>query len=217
MSESACDDPQAYRRVIDARWYANNRERKQAYAREHAAQVRAARHAAGLCVKCGVERCPTNSLRCPECREKARVGALRRRRDNHQAGKCVVCQQPSGRSAQRCQSCVDKSRNRLHLGRIEDQRFVISALGGRCACSLTDCFHTLGSCPVADDRVLTVDHVNRDGVSHRRRTLHPRDVWQLYARAIRNGSHALQLLCPTCHHLKDTPRFQRVMVGPRRQ
>jgi len=57
-------------------------------------------------------------------------------------------------------------------------------------------------------RVLQIDHIDKDGHHHRRDTKGSKDKrWLAYAEAIRAGSHRLQILCPTCHVLKDLSRL----------
>lgn len=204
--EESFDDPRAHRRVIDARWYAKNADRKRAYTRERLRVVTAARRSAGLCIDCGEIQAYAGSVRCLECREDLRARVQRRRFERVHAGRCTECNQQNDRSAQRCSRCLAKSRSMHRRVRGADRGFVLAALGGRCACLRPDCFHGEEPCPVADDRVLTVDHVDNDGAKHKRMVLQTRDAWTRYARAIRAKTFRLQLLCPTCHHLKDTPR-----------
>lgn len=160
----------------------------------------------GLCVKCGEEiitdrlnRNLTKAKTCDKClsKEKERIKKAR------ETGFCITCR-TSKQDIPTSTICSKCNRLRREL-RDRRKAEVLQALGGRCTCTSTSCWHE-GECIAIDERVLTVDHVDGGGNIHRkRRWVHYN--WTLYLKAIRTKSHRLQLLCWNCHMLKD--KFKR--------
>lgn len=162
------------------------------------------RREGGLCLRCGQA---SATAQCDFCSSK-RASAARARAAS---GRCVRCGEATQDRAPRylCGTCAKIAVDEHYRRFDEARRRVLELLGGRCACSREDCFHAPSGCPVDDERVLTVDHVNGDGAAHvgnRRR--HP-GKWKAYLGAVESESHVLQLLCPTCHAVKDLNRGAR--------
>jgi hypothetical protein len=82
---------------------------------------------------------------------------------------------------------------------------VFAALGNRCACLGTACYHS-SRCLISEPAVLEIDHMNQDGARIRRPRFSTKRFltttacrWARYARDLDAGSHAMQLLCANCH------------------
>lgn len=166
-------------------------------ARSKWSRKRRARLSRGLCQDCGRRPPEENRSVCDVC------GALRRAaRRNYTArrtalGVCGYCgRNPRRENASYCAACMAAQVSRSARRRRDQRTAVITILGGQCA-----------HCKIADARVLTVDHINRDGSARHRLRFGDRRAstakWSWYLEEIGRGETALQLLCFNCHAIKD--------------
>ena len=102
----------------------------------------------------------------------------------------------------RCDICRDK-RRRLKLRRQYFYKYqVYSMLGGKC------CY-----CGIDDFRVLSIDHVNKDGsndiAAKEGDDRNSRWYIEIYNQIIQQGRYHkdLQLLCMNCHVIKDSYNY----------
>jgi hypothetical protein len=81
----------------------------------------------------------------------------------------------------------------------------VQALGGRCACTLPDCWHR-GPCPIVDHRIIQFDHVRGGGKQEVLKSISGGVERLRYYRRITKSANAgerkYQLLCANCNWMK---------------
>lgn len=184
------------------------------------------RAADGRCVRCGACRPEAGRQCCKPCDEKNklrnRIKAKRCRDRRRAAGLCVMCGKKKVDGPLYCPKCQRRGRAYTRKWRTENpgrvaksnRRYrdwhwrvrleVIAAYGGRCAC-----------CNESEPLLLTIDHTNGDGKSHRlkikqrsiypivKREGFPRDRYRLLCFNCNIGTHHNGGVCP--HKQRNYP------------
>ena len=119
---------------------------------EYQNRLRKSRRNKGLCPRCGGVRDSTFT-KCFKCRQYH----TELKRKNRREGKCGECSNLVPPGAYRCDDC----RMRMSTSDKQRRHEALMAYGGKCMCP--------GGCLEDNLDFLTFDHVNNDGMTHRKR------------------------------------------------
>lgn len=158
----------------------------------------AARVLKGLCSNCGSHSRPVleGKITCAICYNKHKGQYKGLYQERKRLGICTGCGGVPVPGLGNCSECLRKAReygNRNKQARIDNGRRVrakaralgIDHYGGKCAC-----------CGEIEDQFLQLDHINRDGASHRREL----KTVNIYPWVIHNNfPTTLRILCANCN------------------
>lgn len=137
------------------------------YSREYQAQVRINRRLLGQCILCGLDNSSTYCDKCKVLKSKLwKQRYVQLRKDN----KCTKCTKELvgvDHGKVHCTVCQAKSQGYARRKRDKFKTKILNAYGG-CKCVCTGCQWHDGQCVVTHISVLTINHINGNGNSHRK-------------------------------------------------
>ena len=173
-------------------------EKRKAYHREYYKTWKVKRFEQGLCVNCSNPRLP-DRRQCLACITKQKGRALKADLAAIEAKKCRQCHiEPIENQQRLCDKCREKSKHRYwrdkeaYKQKVQEyvdtlREGVFAHYGDHCAC-----------CGESNKKLLTIDHMNNDGKTHRQTIGHTSEALMRWLRD-NNYPEGFQILCWNCN------------------
>jgi hypothetical protein len=152
------------------------------------------------CIQCGTKKLKLGYRTCSKCLKKRAHFAQIRKKKFKKLGICVDCSNKVKKHHIRCEKCLQIVRDSGKKYDLKKKKeCLIKYSKGKCCCKY---------CGIKDLRVLTIDHINNNGASHRKK-IKDKIYEFLIKRKFPTG---YQVLCINCQWIKEHARRNSIKV-----